>query len=135
MRIGEVAHSVGIGVETIRFYERKGMIEEPPRRPSGYRQYDIDAVRRLQFIRRAKELGFSLAEIKELLELRGGPNTSCADVRVQLETKLIVVQRKIEDRRHMKRALSEFARTCDTQDPSGACPILDALERTQEAAG
>ena len=88
MRIGEIAQSVGIGVETIRFYERKGLIREPPRRSSGYRQYEAGAVRRLRFIRRAKELGFTLAEIKGLLELRAGPGTHCEDIRIELDAKM-----------------------------------------------
>ncbi len=134
MTIGEVARSVGIGVETIRFYERKGLIDEPQRRASGYRQYEPDAVRRLRFIRRAKELGFSLSEVRGLLELRSGTDTHCEDVREQLEAKVIDIRERIADLRHMERALGEFARTCATADPQGDCPILDALERTEKAA-
>ncbi len=79
LSIGRVARRAGVGVETVRFYERQGLIEEPPRRMSGYREYDEDVVSRLGFIRRAKELGFTLKEIKELLSLRRDPSTPAAD--------------------------------------------------------
>ncbi len=79
--IGQVAERSGIGIETVRFYERKGLIADPPRTDSGYRQYPEDVVVRLRFIRRAKELGFALKEILELLSLRVNPDTTCADVR------------------------------------------------------
>ena len=81
MRIGEVARQTGIGIETIRFYERKGLLAEPDRRPSGFRQYDDTVVARLRFIRRAKELGFTLSEINELLGLWFDKDTQCCDVR------------------------------------------------------
>lgn len=130
MTIGEVARSVGIGVETIRFYERKGLIHEPPRRASGYRQYETGAVKRLKFIRRAKDLGFTLAEIKGLLDLRSGPDTQCEDIRLELEAKLEDIEQRIADLRHMKRAIKDFWQTCESSDPRGECPILMALERT-----
>ena len=133
MTIGEVARSVGIGVETVRFYERKGLIREPARRSSGYRQYEVGAVRRLRFIRRAKELGFTLAEIKGLLDLRAGPDTHCEDIRLELEAKVADLDSRISDLRHMKRALRDFSRTCESSDPQGECPILISLERTDSA--
>ncbi len=81
MTIGQVAKQTGVGIETIRFYERRGLIDEPPRRDSGYRQYSEDVIARLEFIKRAKELGFSLKEINELFSLRVDHDTSCGDVR------------------------------------------------------
>ena len=87
LTIGQLARNGGVGVETVRFYERKGLLAEPDRRPSGYRQYDEDVVDRLRFIRRAKELGFTLNEIKELLSLRIDPTTTCADVKSRAEEK------------------------------------------------
>jgi len=77
MTIGKLAKRAGVGVETIRFYERKGLLPEPPRRYSGYREYPESAIDRVRFIRRAKELGFTLKEIGELLELRIRPGTTC----------------------------------------------------------
>ena len=85
--IGQVAKHAGVGVETVRFYERKGLLEEPERKASGYRQFDEKVVDRIRFIRRAKELGFTLKEIKELLELRLDPATTCADVQSRAEAR------------------------------------------------
>lgn len=128
LTIGQLAQQAGVGVETVRFYERKGLIEVPARRPSGYRQYPPEASIRLRFIRRAKELGFSLKEVKELLSLRIEPETSCGDVLGRVKTKIADVEKRIDDLRMMQRALEELARLCRTETASGDCPILDALE-------
>ena len=88
MKIGEVAKQSEVGIETIRYYEREGLLAEPKRRPSGYRQYDQSVVARLKFIRRAKELGFTLAEIRELLGLWFDSNTRCEHVRQRAEQKI-----------------------------------------------
>ena len=97
LTIGTVARRAGVGVETIRFYERKKLLPEPARDPSnGYRRYTESAVSRLKFIGRAKELGFTLRETRELLELRGGPAT-CGTVRSRAEDKIADVRRKIRD--------------------------------------
>lgn len=128
LTIGQLAQQAGVGVETVRFYERKGLIEVPARRPSGYRQYPPEASIRLRFIRRAKELGFSLKEVKELLSLRIEPETSCGDVLGRVKTKIADVEKRIDDLRMMQRALEELARLCRTETVSGDCPILDALE-------
>ena len=95
MTIGQVARQAGVGVETIRFYEREGIIDEPPRRDSGYRQYSQDVVKRILFIKRAKELGFSLKETQELLTLRVDPESTCADVKRQTDAKIVDVERRI----------------------------------------
>lgn len=134
LTIGEVAREAGVGVETIRFYERRGLIDEPPRRASGYRQYDHSAIQRLRFIRRAKQLGFSLKEIADLLSLQSSRDTHCEDVLRQLEGKEADIERRVADLRHMQRALRDLARACKSQDPLGDCPILEALERTEEEA-
>src|SRR5947207_4045264 len=96
LTIGQVARSAGVGVETVRFYERQGLLEEPARRESGYRQYPDDVVARLRFIKRAKELGFSLKEIKELLALRVDPDTTCAEVRSKAAAKIADIKEKIQ---------------------------------------
>src|SRR6266852_273541 len=88
LTIGQVARQAGVGVETVRFYERQGLLEEPSRRESGYRQYPEDVVARLRFIRRAKELGFSLKEIAELIALRLDPATMCSDIKERAEAKI-----------------------------------------------
>ncbi len=128
MTIGQVAREAGVGVETIRFYERVGLLEEPPRRQSGYRQYSPDAVKRIRFIKRAKELGFSLKEIKELLYLRVDTSTSCGAVKRRAEAKISDIERKVQDLQRMKRALVKLAAACSGRGPISECPILDALE-------
>ena len=88
LTIGKVARLASVGVETVRFYEREGLLDKPPRRRSGYRQYSKDTVSRLRFIRRAKELGFTLKEIRELLTLRIETESTCEDVRIKAEAKI-----------------------------------------------
>lgn len=128
LTIGQVARSSGTGIETIRFYEREGLIERPSRSQSGYRQYVPEVVPRLHFIRQAKELGFSLKEIKELLALKLDPVTRCADVMRQCEAKVADIDRKIATLRRMKRVLVKLASACPGDEPVSACPILEALE-------
>ena len=128
LTIGKVARSAGVGVETVRFYEREGLIEEPPRRESGYRQYPEATVSRIRFIRRAKELGFSLKEIKELLSLRASPRSRCADVRRRAEAKIADIEQKVQTLQRMKKALVELTAACRGRAPVTDCPILAALE-------
>ena len=105
LTIGQLAKQAEVGVETVRFYERRGLLDEPPRRKSGYRQYAWDTVARLQFIRRAKELGFSLKEIGELLCLRVDPKTTCDEVKKQAAAKIADIDAKLQDLRKMKATL------------------------------
>ncbi len=128
LTIGQVAKRSGIGIETVRFYERKGLVEEPPRTDSGYRQYPEEVVARIRFIRRAKELGFKLSEISELLSLRVDPDTTCADVRKQTEFKIADVEDKIRVLQGIKTALTRLAASCVGTGPASECPILEALE-------
>ncbi len=128
LRIGTVARLAGVGVETIRFDERQGLIPEPPRRRSGYRQYPKEAVDRIRFIRRAKELGFSLKEIKELLELRLAPHTTCADIRRRTEAKIDEVEKKIRALQRMRKVLKKLASACKGNGPAKECTILEAIE-------
>ncbi|MDB5294606.1 MAG: merR1 [Phycisphaerales bacterium] len=129
LTIGQLAHRAGVGVETIRFYEREGLLAEPQRRASGYRQYGEDVVARLRFIRRAKELGFTLKEVAELLSLRLDPDTTPADVKRRAEAKLADIEAKVRTLRRMHKALSKVTAACGGHGKIGDCPILDALER------
>lgn len=128
LTIGRVAHLAGVGVETIRFYERKGLIPPPPRRPSGYRQYPVDTVRRILFIRRAKDLGFTLKEIEELLGLRVGGRAKCSTVRSRAERKIESIDDKLRVLEKMRQTLLELTRACDAGDPTDECCILEALD-------
>ena len=125
--IGQLARAAGVGVETVRFYEREGLLAAPPRRRSGYRQYPREAIARVRFIRRAKDLGFTLKEITELLELRIDPEKSCADVRALAKAKIADVEAKIEHLTRIKVALEALARACRGRGPTSDCPILDAI--------
>lgn len=128
MTIGKVARRSGVGVETVRFYERNGLIPEPMRSESGYRQYSEQIVSRIRFIRRAKELGFTLREIKELLSLRLQPEASCADVRSRAEAKICDIEEKIRTLERMKATLIRLTQSCSNDGPVSECPILDALD-------
>ncbi len=129
LRIGEVARAAGVGVETLRFYERKRLIAEPPRRPSRYRAYPETVVDRIVFIRHAKELGFSLKEIRELLSLRVARNASCAGVKRRTEDKIRDIESKIRRLQRWRRTLRKLAEACDERRPTSECPILGAIER------
>lgn len=128
LTIGQVAKQSGLGVETVRFYERQGLIEEPPRRASGYRQYPPEVVDRLGFIRRAKALGFSLKEIADLLGLRVDPHSTCGDVKSRTAAKIADIDAKMAELKRMKRALLQLHDACSGEGPTSQCPILDALE-------
>ena len=129
LTIGQVARAAHVNVETVRYYERRGLLPEPARRPSGYRSYTPDAVRRILFIRQSQQLGFSLHEIRDLLRLRVDPETSCGAVKDRAEAKIAAIERKIEDLRSMQQALTTLAETCRGDGPIGACPFLDAIDR------
>ncbi len=130
LTIGKAARLAGVGVETIRFYERRGLIERPRARlqGSGYREYPLETVRRIRFIRRAKELGFTLKEIKELLALRIAPETTCEDIRRRAEAKIRDVEAKIASLQRIRSALEELVERCVGEGPACECPILDVLE-------
>ncbi|MCL7419696.1 MAG: heavy metal-responsive transcriptional regulator [Methylobacter sp.] len=128
MTIGQIARNSGTSIETIRFYEREGLIEKPPRTESGYRNYQPDVISRLSFIRQAKSLGFSLMEIKELLALKFSPETNCGDVRNRAEIKILDIEHKIDSLQGMKRALVKLVTACPGNGPASECPILEAME-------
>lgn len=128
LTIGQVARQAAVGVETIRYYERLGLIAPPKRRPSGYRAFSAGAVRRLRFIRRAKDLGFSLKEVSELLELRFDSIGSCAEVRARAGQKITDIKARIDDLERIKGILEHLASSCPGEGPTAACPILDALD-------
>ena len=129
LTIGKVATQGGVKVQTIRYYERRGLLPKPARTQSGYRKYSDDAIRRLRFIRQAQALGFSLSEIEELLSLRMRPGTTCGDIKQRARQKIATVNGKIEELQRIKDALGRLARACHGEGPTSECPILEALER------
>lgn len=126
--IGQVAAAGEVNIETIRYYERRGLFPAARRTPSGYRQYTEDAEARLRFIKRAQELGFSLKEIQELLALRVRHAAACDTVERRTRQKIDLVQRKIRDLERIARTLERLAAACAARSPTDECPILEALE-------
>ena len=125
---GQLAREAGVKVATVRYYERRGLLKAGGRSASGYHHYEPDAVQRLRFIRRAQELGFTLAEVEELLALRVEAGQRCEEVREQAEAKIADMQRKIGDLQRMKKALSSLVEACRREQGSGRCPVVEALE-------
>jgi MerR family mercuric resistance operon transcriptional regulator len=122
--IGHLAHAAGVNVETIRYYQRFGIITEPAKPLNGYRTYPVDTVERILFIRRAKELGFKLKEIAELLQLGDG---NCSDVRQRAEEKRAYIDKQISDLKNLKNTLDKLITACLTDNDSGHCPIVETL--------
>ena len=131
MTIGELAKMCGVGVETIRYYERRGLIPDPRPRKVGYREFSNDDVRRVRFVKQAQGLGFTLKEIAELLALRVSPTTTCTDVRDLAEAKLEDIEEKLRTLKAFKKALGKLVRECSQTGAKGACPILDAMDDTK----
>lgn len=129
MKIGTVAKAAGLRVDAVRFYEREGLIGEPRRRPSGYREYEPEVVLQLRFIRDAKGLGFSLKEIRELLSLEADTAATAADVRELAERKLSDIAQRVESLQAMQAALSALVDGCPGSGPMSGCSILQALNK------
>ena len=129
LTISKAARKAGVGVETIRFYERECQIEQPPKPPtSGFRNYPGETVERIRFIRQAQQLGFSLREVCELLQLRADPQADAADVRVRATAKLANVTEKMRQLQHIKEALETLIAACPGHGTLGCCSIMEALE-------
>jgi MerR family copper efflux transcriptional regulator len=126
LTIGKAAREAGVNIETVRFYERRGLIERPPK-GEGYRAYTPEQVARIRFIKEAQQIGFSLSEIGDLLALRADPAADCSEVRRQAVAKLDQVQRKIEQLREVGAALETLIAACPGQGALRACSIMDAL--------
>lgn len=125
--IGRLAHRLGLGAETLRYYERLGLIRPIRRTASNYRLYGPDAERRLVFIRRARALGFSLEEIRELLSLHGRADATAAEAKRLTEARMRQVDAKIRDLERMHEGLAALAAACSGEGPASACPILASL--------
>jgi MerR family transcriptional regulator, mercuric resistance operon regulatory protein len=127
LTIGKVAQAAGVNVETIRYYERLGLLRRPVRPPRGVRRYADDTVARVRFIKRAQELGFSLAEIGRLLELQEAQ--SCAAARSLAAEKLALVAARLKDLERMRGVLTELIGRCDARRGKVSCPIIESLQR------
>lgn len=132
MRIGEVAEAADVNVQTVRYYERRGLLEDPPRTAAGYRQYQPEVVHRIRFIRHAQDLGFTLNEIDELLELRVDEPGRCSQVEARARAKRDEVRRKISELERMETVLADLVASCRARARTDDCPILAALEHDGE---
>lgn len=128
MKIGSVAEAAGVEVSTVRYYERRGLLAEPQRTSSGYRQYDETVVDRIRFVRQAQNLGFTLGEIEELLALRVEHPSSCGVVEAATRAKLRSVDAKIRELERLRGILARLVRTCEAKEATEECPVLGMLE-------
>ena len=126
MTIGKLANAAGVGIETVRYYQRLGLLDEPMKPSDGYRRYGVIQAKRLRFIKRAQSLGFSLTDISGLLKLDSA--CLCADTRELAAQKLAFIQQRMTDLAAMREALTGLIRQCDAGDRGKACPIMDVLE-------
>jgi Hg(II)-responsive transcriptional regulator len=128
LTIGRLAKEAGVNLETVRYYERQGLLPRPPRSASGYRLFPPQAARRLKFIRRCQGLGFSIREIRELLSLRMSRSTTSREIRARAEAKLADIEARIRALVSMKKSLRKLTKTCTGCVPVDECPILESLD-------
>lgn len=124
MRIGHLAGKAGVAIDTVRYYERRGLLPEPARRPSGYRDYGDDELQQLRFVRRCKALGFTLDETRDLLRLNADPATDRSEVRALTERRLADVEAKLRELQLLRDSLAELANSCSGSGSLEGCPII-----------
>ncbi|CAN5405138.1 Hg(II)-responsive transcriptional regulator [soil metagenome] len=125
LTIGAVAKQSDVNVETIRYYQRRGLLQEPDKPPQGFRRYSVETVKRIHFIKRAQELGFTLDEISELLRL--DETTACEESKGMAQAKLRLIEAKIADLTKMKRGLGRLFRACESVSVGKPCPLIHSL--------
>lgn len=128
MKIGQVAAEAGVNIDTLRYYERRGLLEEPSRRPSGYREYPVETVRIIRFIKRAQDLGFTLDEVEELLQLRPGQSSNKNRARTIAQSKLRDIDEKIMRLTAIRDALNGLVEACACSTRAPGCAILEAFD-------
>lgn len=134
LTIGAVAKRVGVAIDTIRYYEREGLLPEPQRRPSGYRSYGEGTIAQLRFIRRAKQLGFTLEEIAELLALSADRQRGVKAVKERGQQRLAAIEQRIVELQHVRDGLAQLVESCPGHGVPEQCPILRALTDEEDAA-
>lgn len=127
LTIGKLAEAAGVNIETIRYYQRRGLLDEPPKPLSGHRRYEPEQAKRVRFIKRAQALGFTLDEVGALLTLDAA--CACMETRALASRKLALIEKKMADLAAMRHALSGLVKQCDAGDGSAACPIINMLAR------
>lgn len=135
LTIGKAAKLAGVNIQTLHYYERRGLLRPDGRFESGYRIYSVESVRRLKFIKNAQGLGFSLAEIARLLRLRAGRKVDCGKVKRRAQAQLKSVRGKIRGLRAIEKTLRRLIRTCAAKGTTDSCPILEAVADSSEFVG
>jgi Hg(II)-responsive transcriptional regulator len=128
MRTHEVAERAGVNSQTLRYYERRGLLAQPPRSPAGYRDYPPSAVAVLRFVKRAQELGFTLAEVGELLALAEGGPEACDSARGLAESHIAELERRMADLQRMRECLRRLVATCQRPRTDRSCPLLEIID-------
>ncbi|GAD83342.1 MerR family transcriptional regulator [Nocardia asteroides NBRC 15531] len=131
MRTGELAAQAGVNAQTLRYYERRGLLARPPRSAAGYRSYPVEAVVTVRFVKRAQDLGFTLDEIEELLQLADGGPADCDAARALAQDRATQLAQRIADLQRMQRSLAELITTCELPRDQRRCPILTSLNEEQ----
>jgi Hg(II)-responsive transcriptional regulator len=134
IRTGEVAARAGVNIQTLRYYERRGLLKEPPRRASGFRRYPEETVRVIRFIKHAQQLGFTLREIDELLQLREDRDRTCAQVRRAAEAKIADIDSKLSRLTAVRSALDVLVQSCRNKR-ARKCPLIEALDANFQGTG
>ena len=129
LKIGTLANAAGVNIQTVRFYERESLLPIPKRSPAGYRLYESVDIDRIRFVKQAQNLGFSLDEIRELLNLRVDTNSNCTQVRIHAEVKIDQMKKKINELSRIVQTLESLVEDCHAQKTTSICPILQSLER------
>lgn len=135
MKIGEVAAMAGVPTPTVRYYERRGLLEQTSRTTAGYRQYGPEVVRRLRFIKHAQELGFALEDVQRMLDLRPDDPAACASVAATTREKIRTVRQRLEELRRLERTLRDLVRECERHPAADPCPVLAVLSNEGETRG
>ena len=133
LRIGKLAEAAGVGVETIRFYQRRGLLQQPQRHSPGYREYSPDDVARLRFIKSAQQLGFTLKEIAELMKLEQDARAQCGDVQVRATAKVRVIDEKVAALMRMRNELERLSMCCPREQPLSECRLVSCLSGSTDA--
>lgn len=126
--ISQIAKVAGVGVETIRFYQRQKLLETPSKKLGSIRHYDETHIEKIEFIKKSQSVGFTLSEIKELLKLRLSPNSDCTPIKKRTQVKIAEVEKKIEDLENILEALKRFESKCNSKETTGKCSILDGIK-------
>jgi MerR family mercuric resistance operon transcriptional regulator len=130
LTIGQVAERAGVNVETIRYYQRRGLLAEPLKPQGGYRRYTPETVKHIRFIKRAQALGFTLEEVASLLTLEEA--CACAETRALAAHKVDLIEQKLNDLSAMRKALASLIRQCDAGKPAKGCPIIQVLSQDDD---